>query len=302
MTLSRKVPAFVVLLGLSLASTSVRADGASELERAKSSYDAGRYAEGAERFRDMLDPESPRALRNEELEERARAYYAACLIALGRSDEANVQIEKVIRKNGVYSPDPVIFPGKVIDRFIEVKGRLKTEIEKAAREKADIERAHRNKAEKEQRAYIEGLQRLAGEETITVRHSRWIAALPFGAGQFQNGQPALGYAFLVSEALLAAASVTAGSIHMQIVADYASNATTSDFADFESRRRATQDVSLFCSAAFAVMAVGGVVQAQLAFVPEVKETRQRPIPKPPTLTPTISALPTGATLGLTGTF
>ena len=61
---------------------------------------------------------------------------------------------------------------------------------------------------------------LASQESVVVRHSRWIAALPFGVGQFQNGQEGLGYALLVSEALLAGASITSGVIYMELLADY----------------------------------------------------------------------------------
>ena len=52
----------LLLLAVSLAAASARADDASELERAKTSYDAGRYAEGVERFREILNPAAPSAL------------------------------------------------------------------------------------------------------------------------------------------------------------------------------------------------------------------------------------------------
>src|SRR5262245_26320509 len=99
MTRSRRIPAAVAAIALFLSAGIVRADDATELERGKTSYDAGRYAEGAERFKEILNPASPNALRSAVAVERARAYYAACLIALGRTDEANEQIEKLLRNN-----------------------------------------------------------------------------------------------------------------------------------------------------------------------------------------------------------
>ena len=102
-TVDRGAIVFVVLLAavavLFFAGPAL-ADDATELERAKTSYDAGRYAEGADRFKEILNPDSPNALKAPNAIERARAYYAACLIALGRTDEANQQILSDARKLG----------------------------------------------------------------------------------------------------------------------------------------------------------------------------------------------------------
>jgi tetratricopeptide (TPR) repeat protein len=294
----RKIPAVLAAVAVLFFAGPALADDATELERAKTSYDAGRYAEGADRFKEILNPDSPNALKAPNAIERARAYYAACLIALGRTDEANQQIEKLLRNNPLYTPDPVIFPGKVTDRFIEVKSRLKGEIEDAFRVRADA----RAKIEKDQRAYIANLQRLAGQESVVVRHSRWIAMVPFGAGQFQNGQDGLGYAFLVSEAILAGTSITAGVIHMQLISDYSRNRTQVDYDDFISRKNATFNISVYSTAALGVLAAAGIVQSQIVFVPESRETRPRPVPAPPPVMPTVGGGPSGFVLGLQGRF
>jgi hypothetical protein len=294
----------MVLLAGALFASSARADDASELERAKASYDAGRYGEGVDRFRQLLDPNSPAALRDPVAIERARAYYAACLIALDRNAEADAQIEAIIRADPLYTPDPVVFPGKVVNRVLDIKARLKTEIEKAVQERADAERAQKVKLQQEQQAYIETLQQLAAQESVVVRHSRWLAALPFGVGQFQNGQDTLGYTFLITESALALTSVIAGVTHMRLVAQYPQYAPgTFNFDDFNSRRQAAQDISLYSGIALAVVAVGGIVQAQLAFVPEVHETRLRPLPRPPaSITPAAFAGSSGWVLGVAGKF
>ena len=298
MTRFRKIPPVAAAIALFLAVGTVRADDATELERAKSSYDAGRYAEGADRFKELLNPAAPNALHAPPAVERARAYFAACLIALGRTDEATEQIERILRNNPIYSPDPVAFPSKVIDRFLDVKSRLKSEIEEAFRVKSDA----RAKVEKDQRAYIASLQKLAGQETVVVRHSRLLAMIPFGVGQFQNGQDGLGYAFLVTEAILAGTSIAAGVIHMQLIADFARDGTEVDYEDYVSRKNATHDLSIYSTAALALIGLSGVVQAQIAYVPEVREVRTRPIPQPPAITPVAGATPGGFTLGVGGRF
>ena len=190
---SRFVRSVLLALMLLGAARPSRADDATELERAKTSYDAGRYAEGMI-VRQLLTPDAPQSLKEPATIERARAYYAACLIALGRSGEADSQIERIIRENPLYSPNPVVFPGKVIDRFIDVKSRMRSEIEDAFRARADAERKARVKVEQEQRAYMDGLQRMAAQERSS-RDTR--VGLPWfhsGPGSFRTGKTRWGTA------------------------------------------------------------------------------------------------------------
>ena len=303
MTKLRKVSVVLVVLAAALAAAPARADDAAELERAKASYDAGRYAEGVERFREILDPAASNALHDPSAIERARAYYAACLIALGRTDEADAEIERVIRANPVFSPDPVAFPSKVMDRFIEIKSRMKHELESASRARAAAEQAAKAKIERQHREYIESLQRLASQETVVVRHSRWLAMVPFGAGQFQNGQEGLGYAFLLAEAALAITSVASYVVETGLVAEYSRATEPIDFDKFKSQLDTAVDVNHYSNAALAAIALTGIIHAQITFVPEVQETRFRPLPPPPpTLTPKVGAGPSGFFLGVSGRF
>src|SRR3954454_11431214 len=180
--LSKVFPALALLIAVTTAVAVARADDTTELERGKNSFDAGRYGEGVERFQQMLDPGAKNALSEPALVERARAYFAACLIALGRTEEANAQIEKIFRQDPFYTPDPVVFPGKVLDRFTDIKARMKNELEEAARVRGEAERAAKQKqdrAREEQRAYMLALQERASEEIVVTRHSRLIAAIPF---------------------------------------------------------------------------------------------------------------------------
>jgi tetratricopeptide (TPR) repeat protein len=302
MTKLRSV-SILAFLAVALATAPARADDATELERAKASYDAGRYAEGVDRFRDILNPAAPNALHEPTAIERARAYYAACLIALGRSEEADAEIEKIIRNNPVYSPDPVAFPGKVVDRFFEIKSRLKGEIEATFRARATAELAAKAKAEKQQREYIEALQRLASQERVVVRHSRWIAMIPFGAGQFQNGQDSLGYGLFLAESALLLSTVVSDVIHDNLVANY--DRTSQDFEDYEAQRILARNINLYSFSALSIVGLAGIIHAQATFVPESVEFRTRPIPPPPpppTVAPKVGAGPAGFFLGLSGRF
>lgn len=290
----KALAALLVLAGL-LAATPALADDGTEIERGRTSYEAGRFQEGAERLRAMLDPESPVALHDPALIERARAYYAACLVALGRLDEADAQFEAILRANRAYRLDPVIFPGSVVDRFTDVRARLEPELER----RDAAERAAREKARAAQDAYVGALEKLAGEETLVVRRSRWIALVPFGAGQFQNGQTALGWTLLGVETALAGASLWAGIDWQSLVSKYDQRV---DVAALNDKLATRQRESLWLGGAFAAVALGGILHAELTFVPEVKETRRRPLPPRPALTPTAAALPGGAVVGLGGSF
>jgi hypothetical protein len=167
------------------------------------------------------------------------------------------------------------------------------------------EAAH-EKQKRELQAYIATLRPLASQESVVVRHSRWIAAVPFGVGQFQNGQDGLGYAFLVSEALLAGASITTGVIYMQLLADYNRQQQQPgqiDYGDLRSRLDTTIAINLYTTAALAGITLAGVAQAEVAFVPEVREVRARPIPKaPPAVLPTVSPSSSGLLVGVVGRF
>lgn len=306
MTKLRSVPLLLAFLAALFAAAPARADDATELERAKASYDAGRYAEGVERFREILNPGAPNALHEPTAIERARAYYAACLIALGRSEEADAEIEKVIRNNPSFSPDPVAFPSKVVDRFFEIKSRLKGEIEAAFRARTAAELASKAKAGKEQREYIETLQRMASQETVAVRHSRWIAMIPFGVGQLQNGQDGLGYGLFIAESALLATNVVSAVLRDQLISDFAtSNTGTVDYKKLNSELATTEAVNHYSLAALGVIAIGGIIHAQATFVPERIEMRPRALPPPPPsmpVTPKVGAGPSGFFLGLSGRF
>lgn len=288
--------ASVGLLALSLFSAAeARGDAALELERAKNSYDAGRYEEGVERFRDLLSNEE--VLSNREELRQARAYYAACLIAVGEGELADEQLEMILGGDPTWRPDPVLFPGKLVDRFAAVRLRVEAELEA----QASAERQAQEEARRAQAEYLRALRELARGEVIVEQNSRFVAALPFGAGQFQNGQKALGYAFLVGQSLSAGASV-ASFIALQSKAHEAANAPDSLRANFNDDLRAWRLRTNVSFAVFAGLAAGGILHAQLSFVPEVREVRERKLPKPPPGLPVAGALPGGAYLGWQGRF
>jgi tetratricopeptide (TPR) repeat protein len=311
-------------------SGAARADDAQEFELAKTRYNAGQYEEAAERFAAMLDPENPPCDRgpsepgdkpcritDPDLIARARSFAAASLVALQRTAEADAYIEKILLDNPTFTPDPAV-PIEVVDRITAVRARIGAQIEAAAKRKADAARAARlaaQKAREEERRWIADLSQLAGRETIVERRSRWVALLPFGAGQFQNGDTALGWTFLISEALMGSASV----VSAVVVAGYEGVDTTAksapaaageaessvDVDQLNNQIATATAINRVAFGAWAAITVAGIIHAQVTFVPQVTTYRPRTIPPPPpsfTARPSVAVLPGGVSVGLSGRF
>lgn len=309
------------------------ADEAQELELGKNRFDAGQYDEAVKRFTTMLDPSvapceksAPKKsgrcrLTDKVLIERARAFAAASLVALERIPEADVHIETIFRQNPTYAPNPALFPGEVIDRFTEVKARIRAELEAIARKEAEIalqKRLAEQKAEDDKSRWLEQIQRLAGEERVTKKNSRIVAAIPFGVGQFQNGSPGLGWFFAISEAVTGAAALTfAGVFSYYVSVDRTTvdpeTGQRVDVVVLNNTIRTAATLNQVAFGTWAALTVAGIVQAQIAFVPEVVTTVKRPVPKPPapleekksapvSLLPVVSVVPGGAGLGVVGRF
>jgi hypothetical protein len=299
-----------VLLGASLC----RADDAQELELAKNRFNAGQYEEAHQHFARLLTPGLPGCdkgpsgacrLTDPDLIERTRVLDAATLIALKRPALADAQIEIVLRQNPAYAPSPALFPQEVVDRFTEVRGRLREELDKVAEQQAHEALKRRladQQAREAQEKWITDLQRLAGQERRIEVNSRWIAMLPFGVGQYQNGDTRLGALFTTSELLLAASLVSSGVIAQNYANYDRSQCTGECLTDVERNFNAAKLVNHISFGVLLGAAIGGIVQAQIAFVPEKITPLPRAIPPRPKIAPTISMDPRNLGVGLVGQF
>ena len=282
--------------------------------RAALHFDSGRYAECANQFEELLDSTNSQQIRDVELVERARVYRAACLLGMGKTEDADKELERAIRLNPQMGPpDLLVFPQAVVDRFLGARERLMKEIRRVDRK--EVERAEAAAARVAQRTVarqrrIEELEYLASQEVLVRQNSRWIALLPFGTGQFQNGQNSLGWFFLGGEFLLGAGvvgSLVADSI-LQSQRDRSDPALTGK-AYYDAQMTA-YSVLIGTSWGFIGLAGIGIAQAQISFVPDTREIRGRPLPahlrqKPSSelkVSAVPMALPNGAGIGLLGLF
>jgi hypothetical protein len=139
---------------------------------------------------------------------------------------------------------------------------------------------------------------LAQQETVVTPNSRWLALVPFGAGQFQNGKDTLGYVFLTSEVLLAASTLTSLGIETHLVLQ--ANQLAKPELSINDTLHNWNMALRYSSYAWLGVSIIGVVEAQISFVPEQRRIRRRPLPLD--LRPTAQATPGGAVFGLSGQF
>jgi len=295
------VPFVIVALALFLAGVEARADSLGELQKAHSAYVAQRYEDAEARLRALLDPKSG-GLSDPGTIADARMYLGAVLVAEGRREEAEAVFEQLLLDQPEYSEDPLRIRQDAINTFIDVRSRLRERLARTVEQnvkQAALEKAKQEADQQRAALRLATLEQLASEQVIIERHSRWIALLPFGVGQFQNGQNALGATFLAGEALLAAGSVVATSLGLRDEGHYGSVQHANDDAvvQLENRVKSEVLVGQIFAGSFLFVAVAGVVHAQITFVPERVEIRKRPIP-PLSLAPSIGP----GTLGIVGTF
>jgi tetratricopeptide (TPR) repeat protein len=283
------------------------------LARATAFYEAGQYAQCADAFAALLDDAGQASSIAPKAREQASVYRAACLIAIGRTDEADEAFREAIRENPQMAvPNAIMFPQPVIERFIVVRTTLLQEIQRSEEQRAYRAReaavAARRKTEQE-KARVARLEKLAAEETVIVRNQRWIAWVPFGVGQFQNRQYGAGAAFLASEVLLVGTAIGAVSIELSLhsQADGGKN-ISGDIPQLNQNIETARVVGFVATGGFLLVAGLGILQAHLAFVPEFNEgTRPRARPKSPPSNPQVvgagvSPLSGGAALNVIGHF
>jgi hypothetical protein len=248
-------------------------------------YEAGKYRECSEHIERLLDPIGKAPLRQPAIVENARVYWAACLLGAGAGDAADAPLRAAIHENPqMKPPDSLVFPQPVVQRFLKVRDSLVNEIRAAEQKRiaqAQAEARQREQRLERERARMRALEQLAQQESVVVQNRRVLAFVPFGVGQLQNRQETLGYTLMVSEVLLGGFSIAAVAVQSQLANNADEARRTGKAVDEEQQRQLqtgwgyARTISFW---AFAGLALGGVLQANLEYVPEFRETRRRPLP------------------------
>jgi len=293
----------VTVLALALWGGAAHADEQSDVAKARAAYEAKNYEDADRRLRAMLDPETG-TLKDANLRTQARMYLGATLLAEKKAPEASAVFEALLLDDPSFEPDPLSFPSDVVETFIDTRKRIidKINATKAEHARQAAERKAREEEEKRKAAErVRLLERLATEEKVTERHSRWIAMIPFGVGQFQNGQTGWGWVFLGTEAAMLVGAGVAFPVwyyNRSHVNDLVGQDPDLDpLKTYRERANAAAIANGIFNGAFALTAAVGILHAQLTFVPEAVEMKKRPLP-----TVGIAPQKGGAVLGVQGTF
>ena len=187
-----------------------RADARSDLDKAHNAYAARHYDDAEVRLKALLQGGE---LTDPDMAADARMYLGAAVLLAEKKDRrgGGPHLRAAPdRQAPEYTPDPLRVSLEAQDAFTDARAAMREDASPRCRPSASARRRPprpgwrtRSSARPVRLALLE---ELAGTETVVERHSRWLALVPFGVGQFQNGQTADGWLFLVGEGLLGEAA------------------------------------------------------------------------------------------------
>jgi hypothetical protein len=292
----------------------------SQLSQARTDYENGLYPQAEATFLKYLSvpiqATAPDADQRRAIYRESRPYYAATLLALGKSPEAEAVIREQLldETTGCYYELPRgLFPAQVSTAFGQVEQKYASEIQKCRErfEAAQVAIAkEKARYAAEQKDYLEKLEIAAADEVVVTERSRWPAVVPFGVGQFYNGNVGLGVFFAVSETLAIATTIAGWGVaedaaNTECPANDPETGAAIDCDALASRFTAAQVVNWVGFGSTGALVIAGIIEAQVSFVDEHVEHRKRPLPKkplPPQITPQVGGGPDGFYLGVRGSF
>ena len=256
----------------------VAADELSDFDSARRAYDQQNYPRAARELESLVGGVVPRA-RNRVVRLEARKYLGATYLFLSRPKAARDQFELLLDEDPAYAIDPVAFPQAVVRTFNEVKAKADAE---RAKENARRARRQQERRSEElddlllQQRLIAELEALARTETVERVNSRWIAALPFGVGQFQNQDRRLGIMFAVMESAFLASSIATFIGHNSLRNE---DPAPGDLARARRLERALRIGNWVSVGGLLSFYVAGLTEAQVRFKPTIRTTRERELPE-----------------------
>ena len=265
-------------LACALIALPCRADDRAEVDKARSAFLRKQYDEVERRLSPFVEPGATSA-RDAAVLPEAFFLLAAAYFRLGRGETARELLEAMASRRPDAEPDPLLFPPEVVDGFADEKGRIRERVAAQQKERerlrleAEAARLREKKALDDRIARLENLARV---ETIREPRSRWVAALPFGVGQLQRGDDALGWMLLASQALALATCATTVVVYDQALEEaYATRDQPGVSRQYLARASTAKTLNIVAAITGTVLGLAGLVEAQLNFVPEVTITRER---------------------------
>ncbi len=126
--------------------------------------------------------------------------------------------------------------------------------------------------------------------------ARWMAAIPFGVGQFQNGNVGLGITFATGEALMGAASIASAVVTHKLASTRVNGPGPVNLTRLNESLRLSVTANQIAFSAWAALTVAGVIEAQVSLVPRRRDQTG------PSVVATAAPVPGGGTLGVRAVF
>jgi hypothetical protein len=299
-----------ILLALALLAPRLRAEPRADPPLPKAAPEGATVAETLRRARSYFEyGDNPNASlildrlvsvgRFESPEQRAEAYRLLGLADFfqGKRAEAYQAFRELVFIDPDTELDPFYYPPAAVAFFEEVKKNAEKELapvraqrrlEEEARRRAAVEEAQRRlirEREEEQRRLAAIAPTI---ERRVIQHDFWVNLIPFGVGQFQNGDRTLGAFFATSE-LLAAATSASSALLIEGLRNQGGTFSGTDY-----QRAQKLDAAKWISAGvFYGLWLIGAVQASVAWQPETqlpdRLITRTPLP-PPVLPPSLGPL------------
>jgi tetratricopeptide (TPR) repeat protein len=250
-----------------------------DFQNCRSLYEVREYARSVSCFEELVGEDVPR-LTSTLLVLESRKLLAVSYVFVGRREAAAEQFGRLLRADPTYEIDAALFPIEVVEMFEHVRGEIQEEV-RHAEERAEEEARHAREV-----ARIRALIEFAEEEVqLESERSRWIAAIPFGVGQFDRGEDGLGAFFLTTESLFSiAAAITLG---LNVYATDAARELSLTGAERPDDPRYAEVNRLLLGSAItnwisvgatAILMGAGILEAQLNFRPTRVMRHRRTIP------------------------
>jgi tetratricopeptide (TPR) repeat protein len=221
-----------------------------DLDNARQAFRAGDYASAIPILTTLLYP-TPRLARTEDLSE-AHALLGVCQFETADRPGATREFEQALFLRSDYALDALLFSREVVRFFDQVKTDVTA--------RAERDRALRALADEKDR-----LRKYRESLIVYEVHPYYVNFVPFGAGQFQNGQRGRGLVFAVGEGLTGAASA---GLWLYLVSNYGYGGSVPPGEAAGARR--LQQIEIGAGAAFLGLYAWGVIDALVHYKPRAQ--------------------------------
>lgn len=252
---------------------------AEELQRGKNAFDRGEFNRAVEIVRPLLYPDL--RLHSDSQIVLAHRILGVSYLFESQQVAASGEFRKLLQLRPDYHFDPLLDPPEVVDFFNSVRKEYSAEVARLEAKRKEAEQARQRYREECDRVRATVVEKRLG------RNSFAVSFVPFGAGQFQNGQSGKGWAFLSVEAVLGAVSVGAFATNLAVyglrpqrkcryeLGDSVCPPEAIDHTD-EDRSRWLTRVQVASGALFLGTVAWGIIDAIYYYRPEIQLSQASP--------------------------